>query len=89
MRRLVRGRAEASRGDVAWNPDQGQIDTAALEGVDAVVHLAGANVAQRWTPESQDTILRSRTEGTRCCARRWRGSRRGPKVLVCASAIGF
>ena len=46
VRRLVRGRADPARGDVAWNPDKGELDAAALEGVDAVVHLAGENVAQ-------------------------------------------
>jgi uncharacterized protein (TIGR01777 family) len=89
VRRLVRGRAEASRGEVAWNPDKGQIDAAALEGVDAVVHLAGANVAQRWTPEAKDIILRSRTEGTRLLCEALAKLQNKPKVLVCASAIGF
>jgi uncharacterized protein len=89
VRRLVRGRADSARGDVAWNPDKAEIDTAALEGVDAVVHLAGANVAQRWTPEAKETILRSRTEGTRVLCEALARLQKKPKVLVCAAAIGF
>jgi uncharacterized protein (TIGR01777 family) len=89
VRRLVRGRANPARGDVAWNPDKGEIDTAALEGVDAVVHLAGANVAQRWTPEAKELILRSRTEGTRVLCEALARLQKKPRVLVCAAAIGF
>jgi len=89
VRRLVRGRADKARGDVAWNPDKGEIDTAALEGVDAVVHLAGANVGQRWTPEAKELILRSRTEGTRLLSEALARLQKRPKVLVCAAAIGF
>ncbi|ADO70119.1 TIGR01777 family oxidoreductase [Stigmatella aurantiaca] len=89
VRRLVRGRPEAARGDVAWNPAQGEIDAAALEGVDAVVHLAGENVAQRWTPEAQDRIRRSRTEGTRVVCEALARLKRKPRVLVSASAVGF
>jgi uncharacterized protein (TIGR01777 family) len=89
VRRVVRGRADAARGDVAWNPDKGEIDTAALEGVDAVVHLAGANVAQRWTPEAREIILRSRTEGTRVLCEGMARLQKKPRVLVCAAAIGF
>lgn len=89
VRRLVRGRVDAARGDVAWNPDKAEIDTAALEGVDAVVHLAGANVGQRWTPEARQLILRSRTEGTRVLCEALARLQKKPKVLVCAAAIGF
>lgn len=89
VRRLVRGRADAARGDVAWNPAKGEVDMAALEGVDAVVHLAGENVAQRWTPESQERILKSRTQGTRTLCEALAKLPRKPKVLVSASAIGF
>ena len=43
-------RSEARRpGEFRWDPDQGHIDPAALEGIDAVVHLAGESVAGRWT----------------------------------------
>ena len=45
-----------------WNPSQGMIDENALMGVDAVIHLAGAPVNQRWNEKGKDAILRSRIE---------------------------
>ncbi|MCP3138764.1 TIGR01777 family oxidoreductase [Pyxidicoccus xibeiensis] len=90
VKRLVRGKADAARGEVAWSPDKGHVDTAALEGVDAVVHLAGANVAgQRWTPAYKDSILKSRTDGTRTLCEALARMERKPKVLVCAVGSGF
>ena len=61
----------------------------AMEGVDAIVHLAGEPVAQRWSPEVKDRILRSRVEGTGNLVDAIGKLERKPKVLVCASAIGF
>ncbi|WP_224372939.1 TIGR01777 family oxidoreductase [Hyalangium versicolor] len=89
VRRLVRGRPNAERGDVAWNPAKGELDVAALEGVDAVVHLAGENVAQRWTPQAKESILRSRTEGTRVLCEGLARLQKKPKVLVCLTGTGF
>ncbi|RKG96380.1 TIGR01777 family protein [Corallococcus sp. CA053C] len=90
VKRLVRGGRKVAPGDVAWAPDKGEIDTAALEGVDAVVHLSGANVAgKRWTPEYQDEILKSRTETTRVLCEALARLPRKPQVLVSASAIGY
>ena len=86
--RLVR--ASTGGGDVQWDPVEGIKDLSRLEGVDAVVHLAGENIAAgRWTQRRKDEIRRSRVEGTRrLCDSLARLSRR-PKVLVSASAIGF
>src|SRR3712207_5361594 len=53
--RLVRS-GKGGPGDVAWDPEAGTIDTAALEGVGAVVHLAGENVGTRWTAEKKRRI---------------------------------
>jgi hypothetical protein len=90
VKRLVRGKADAAKGEVAWAPDKGQVDTDALEGVDAVVHLAGANVAgQRWSPEYKDVILKSRSEGTRTLAEGLARMKRKPRVLVCAVGSGL
>ena len=61
----------------------------AIEGVDAIVHLAGEPVAQRWSPSVKDRILRSRVEGTGNLVNAIGKLERKPKVLVCASAIGF
>ena len=86
--RLVR--RPAGGDDVAWDIAQGVKELPRLEGVDAVVHLAGENIAAgRWTAARKETIRRSRVEGTRrLCESLVRLSRR-PKVLVSASAIGF
>lgn len=43
-----------------WNPSTGELDDASLEGVDAIIHLAGATIAQKWTPESKQLIKDSR-----------------------------
>jgi uncharacterized protein (TIGR01777 family) len=88
VRRLVRGRPEA--GDIAWAPGQGETDVVALEGLDAVVHLAGAPIAEgRWTEERKALIRRSRVEGTRVLSEALARLSRKPRVLVCASAMGF
>ncbi|WP_257454601.1 TIGR01777 family oxidoreductase [Archangium lipolyticum] len=88
VRRLVRGQPEA--GDIAWAPGQGEMDVAALEGVDAVVHLAGAPIAEgRWTEERKALIRRSRVEGTRVLCESLARLARPPRVLVSASAMGF
>lgn len=86
--RLVR--RPASGDEVAWDIAQGVKDLSRLEGVDAVVHLAGENIAAaRWTAARKEEIRRSRVEGTRrLCESLARLSRR-PKALVSASAIGF
>jgi uncharacterized protein (TIGR01777 family) len=89
IRRLVRGAPEGTD-DVRWDPDAGIIDAAGLEGVDAVVHLAGAGIGdKKWTPERKQLVLESRTRGTGLLARTLAGLDRKPSVLVSASAIGY
>lgn len=88
--RIVR-RPESSRGDeIAWDPGAGRIDAAKLEGVDAIVHLAGANIASgRWTDERKEAIVTSRVRGTRLLAEAAASLRRPPRVFASASAVGF
>src|SRR5215213_2898927 len=87
--RLVRN-APASAEEVRWNPSAGTIDAAALEGVDAAVHLAGENLAEgRWTDEKKRRIRESRVKGTRLISETLAGLARQPEVLVSASAVGF
>ncbi|MBL8020906.1 MAG: TIGR01777 family oxidoreductase [Leptospirales bacterium] len=71
-----------------WNPDKAQITGGALEGVDAIVHLAGESVAGRWTDEKKRRIIESRRSTTEFLAREVQKARIRP-VIVCASAIGF
>ena len=85
--RLVRGRA--GTGEAHWDPGRGEIDAAALEGVDVVVNLAGENIGQRWTPQVKERIRRSRVEGTALLAGALASLRRPPDVLVNASAMGY
>jgi uncharacterized protein (TIGR01777 family) len=87
VRRLTR--ATPSRTDeYRWDPAAGDVDPAALEGLDAAVHLAGETVAGRWTDEKKERILRSRVDGTRTLSEALARLPRPPRVLVCASAIG-
>ena len=83
------GRTVRRAGDIAWNPAAGTLDPRALEGVDAVVQLAGASVADRWTPAQQRAIRESRVQGTSLLARTLAQLERKPRVLVSASAIGI
>jgi uncharacterized protein len=86
--RLVRGQPQAAT-DVRWNPATGQLDAAALEGLDAVVHLAGENVAGRWTPEKKARIFDSRVQGTQLLSETLARLKNPPRALASASAIGF
>ena len=86
--RLVR-RDTAGAG-IVWDPGSGFIETRKLEGLDAVVHLAGENIAAgRWNRRRMNRIRDSRVLGTRVIARALAGLSRGPRVLINASAIGF
>lgn len=77
-------------GTIRWDPLGGTMDAEALEGVDAVVHLAGEPLfGFRWSPEKKDAILRSRKEGTALLARTLAALRKKPGVLVSASAVGY
>lgn len=87
--RLVRSARGAQPGDIRWDPDAGTIDAAALEGMDAVVHLAGENVGTRWTAEKKRRIRDSRVNGTRLIAETVFRLARRPRVLVQASATGI
>jgi len=62
--RLVRSRARLAEGDILWEPEAGKVDTAGLEGLGAVVHLAGESIAGRWTAAKKARIRDSRVKGT-------------------------
>lgn len=77
-------------GDAVWNPTTGVIDTSALEGADAVVHLAGEGIADsKWTAEHKRAVLDSRVQGTTLLARTMGKLDAKPPVWVSGSAIGF
>jgi uncharacterized protein (TIGR01777 family) len=86
---LVR-RPPQGEDEIRWDPAADDIDRPALEGVDAVVHLAGAGIAdKRWTPARRREILESRTHGTVLLAGALAKLDRPPKVLVSGSAVGY
>ena len=76
--------------DIQWDPIRGHLDSRALDGADAVVHLAGESVAAgRWTTRVKERIRRSRVEGTRLLAEALARLDRRPSVLIAASAVGY
>lgn len=80
----------ARPGEIQWDPATGHLEPSALEGVDAVVHLAGENLAAgRWTAERKRKIIESRAQGTALLAHTLAGLARPPRVLVSASAVGI
>lgn len=90
VRRLVRRRGDVADGDVFFSPDRGEIDGDALAGATAVVHLAGASVADgRWTPERKRVIRDSRVVGTRLVSEAIAALPPPRPVLVSASAVGY
>lgn len=88
VRRVVR--SGGGPDDILWDPGRGAIDAPRLEGVDAVVHLAGENIAAgRWTEARKRAIRESRVGGTRLLAEALARLARPPSALICASAVGF
>jgi uncharacterized protein len=73
----------------AWDPMKGEAPAEALEGADAVIHLAGEPVAQRWNDEVKRRIRESRVVGTTNLVNGMKKAGAAPKALVCASAIGY
>ncbi len=88
--RILR-RAPSGRDGIHWDPAGGVLDPSDLRGTDAVVHLAGAGIAdRRWTPAQRDRIRESRIRGTTLLAGALAEIRDdgGPSTLVSGSAIG-
>ena len=75
---------------VYWNPGSGEIDSGGLEGLDAVIHLAGDSIGEgRWSEAKKKQVFDSRIEGTKLLCGALCGLKEPPKVWVSASAIGF
>jgi uncharacterized protein (TIGR01777 family) len=72
-----------------WDSTRGEPPAESLQDVDAVVHLAGEPVAQRWTADARQAIRESRVTGTRNLVQALAKLPRKPQVLVCASAVGY
>ncbi|MEW1862653.1 TIGR01777 family oxidoreductase [Streptomyces sp. NBC_00669] len=86
---LVR-RGPHGPGEVRWDPSAGTVDPDGLAGCEAVVHLAGAPVAERrWSDKRKKVLLDSRVDGTATIAKAMAALDPKPRVLVAGSAIGF
>lgn len=87
--RMVRS-SKAGENEVLWDPHSGTLNPQHLEGIDAVVHLAGENISSgRWTERKKRRILESRVQGTRLLAQSIAHLFDPPKVFVSISAIGY
>jgi uncharacterized protein (TIGR01777 family) len=87
--RLVRSKPSDGSPNVFWNPESGEVDSTRLEGLDAVVHLAGENITGKWTSAKKTRIRDSRINGTRTLCEALAGLARPPRVLISASATGY
>ena len=90
VRPVVRRPVREDKHEIRWDPAGGTLDAAEFASVDAVVHLAGENLAaHRWTPNFKERILRSRADGTKLLCDTLAGLAAKPSVLVSASAVGY
>ncbi len=83
-------RTAATGRGILWSPESGVTERSALEGFDAVVHLAGESIAAgRWNAEKKARIRDSRVKGTRALCESLASLSNPPRTLVCASAVGY
>jgi len=75
--------------EVYWNPDKGEIDTAGLEGFDGVVHVATMPWPMRWNNKAKKNMLANRLATNGLLAKSLAGCVNKPKVLICASGMGY
>ena len=88
LRRILRPPQQPGADDAMWNPATLELEDTALEGVDAVIHLAGESLAGgRWTAARKRRIRDSRVKGTHLIAQAVARAR--PTVCICASAVGL
>ena len=88
IHRLVRTNSRETSGEVGWDPTS-PLSGQAASGYAAVIHLAGESIVGRWTDDKKKRIRDSRVIGTQNLVRGLAAAPERPKVLVCASAIGF
>jgi uncharacterized protein (TIGR01777 family) len=88
--RPVSRRASSEPGAIRWDPAAGEIDAAGFEGVDAVVHMAGAGIGdKRWSEATKREVRDSRMQGTDLLVRTLLALDRPPSVLLSGSAMGY
>ena len=83
-------RRQPAQGELHWDPEAGELEQEALEGIEAAVHLGGRNIATgRWTDTVKAELRQSRVQTTQLLAARLAELAALPRVLVCASAVGI
>ncbi len=87
--KLVRKRTDLKKDEIRWDIKSKKIDLSALEGFDAVIHLAGENIAGKWTAEKKKKIENSRVASTEFLCETLKKLNLPPRVLISASAIGY
>ena len=85
----VTRRRSAVAGEIHWDPEEDQLEASRLEGIDALVNLAGEPVSERWTSEHKRAIRDSRVNGTALLANALATLEKPPRVFVNASAVGY
>lgn len=87
---LVRREPKAGADEISWDPAAGKLDSESLEGIDAVINLAGAGIgAKRWNDAYKQVLVESRTGSTSLLAAALAGLTTPPKTLLSGSAIGY
>ena len=88
--RLSRSQSEGEEKTLLWDPERSDMDSAELEGFDAVIHLAGENIGKGWwTGRRKASILKSRYKGTEHLVKALSMLKTPPKTFICASAVGY
>ncbi len=88
--RLVRHQGKFDEAQIGWDPEKGVLNASELEGIEAVIHLAGENIAAgRWDDERKAKILHSRVKGTKLLIDAIKQVKTPPSVFIGASATGF
>ncbi|MCK5641699.1 MAG: NAD-dependent epimerase/dehydratase family protein, partial [Gammaproteobacteria bacterium] len=84
---IIRTGTPMRKGGIFWDPESGWLDMDPMVRYDAVIHLAGENIAHRWTGEKKIDIYHSRVDATRLLCKTL--AIFPPKLFICASAVGF
>jgi len=88
--RIVRRKPNPKANEIRWDPANGEIDAQSLEGVDAVINLAGAGIGdKRWSESYKKTLVDSRTDSTQLLSLKLASANKPTKVLISGSAIGY
>ena len=82
-------KAQSSPNWIYWNSSNNEIEFEKLEGVQVIIHLAGASISARWTDDYKNTLRSSRIDSTRLICRSIAKLKSPPKVFISASAIGY